>query len=103
MMVPAVPQRNRRIWGDDADVFDPDRWDRLAGDATSPYAIGTFTNGPRICIGKNFAVLEMKVILAALVRGFAFEMTDELQTVQYTNPALTLRRKGGMPVRLRRL
>jgi cytochrome P450 len=62
-MVPAMVQRNPLIWGDDADEFKPDRWDSLSADAASPYAITAFSGGPRVCLGRSFAYLEMKAVL----------------------------------------
>lgn len=55
------------FWGADAKVFNPDRW--LNGETESLRAkeiqghrhILTFIDGPRTCLGKQFALVEFKV------------------------------------------
>jgi cytochrome P450 len=59
------------FWGDDADAFDPDRWDRLP-DTAVPNAFMTFLQGPRGCLGRKFAEVEMKVLLCVLVSRWEF-------------------------------
>ncbi|KEF56530.1 uncharacterized protein A1O9_06717 [Exophiala aquamarina CBS 119918] len=66
-------QRNPAIWGDDADVFRPERW--LDEEYVAKLPTGAwrpFERGPRNCIGQELALLEAKVALCALVRGFDF-------------------------------
>ncbi|ORY71114.1 cytochrome P450 [Pseudomassariella vexata] len=111
---PAVENLNPHLWGEDAGVFNPDRWGNLTGDAVSSYAFETFIQGPRICPGKNFAVTEIKAILVELVRKWRFvgiEKNDgrrELLTggeeeigrgVRLENPSLTFIPAGGLRVR----
>lgn len=85
---------NPLIWGEDVDVFDPDRWgDALPGAARSPYAFSTFSNGPRVCMGRSFALEEIKIILVEmLLGGYRFLRVDGPFTVE--NPSLTLRPRG---------
>jgi len=64
------------FWGDNADVFDPDRWNDL-GDKWSANAFMTFLQGPRGCIGRKFAETEMKWLLVCLVSMFSFERDEE--------------------------
>jgi cytochrome P450 len=71
-LFPSVIQLNKTIWGPTADQFDPDRWTNLPETAKSPWALLTFYGGPRGCIGKGYAVLEIKVMLTRLVREFKF-------------------------------
>ena len=87
-----------KIWGPDADKFRPERWDELTGDATSPYAYEPFSNGPRVCIGKNIALLEMKAILIGMVASLRFAPSPEqdLSRMDYLNPGLTLRPRYGL-------
>ena len=64
-------------WGDDADTFDPDRWDNLPETYTTN-AYMTFLQGPRSCIGKKFAETEMKIILCAVLSVFEFEPRKDI-------------------------
>jgi cytochrome P450/nitrite reductase/ring-hydroxylating ferredoxin subunit len=55
--------------------FRPERWlaERPAGAAHEPGAAMPFGSGPRICPGRSLALLEMRVVLATLVRNFDLE------------------------------
>ncbi|KAI0399047.1 cytochrome P450 [Xylaria palmicola] len=99
-MIPSVVMRNPVIWGDDADEVDPTRWQRLTGDQQSPYAFEAFLNGPRICIGRSFALREIKIILFEMIRNFRVVEVTEPFTIK--NPSLTLR-PAGLKVRCRKL
>ncbi|EKM51341.1 uncharacterized protein PHACADRAFT_263397 [Phanerochaete carnosa HHB-10118-sp] len=50
MYLPILTQRNKALWGDDADVFDPDRWldARLQRFTENPMMYTPFSGGPRI-------------------------------------------------------
>ncbi|KAJ1530201.1 hypothetical protein ONE63_005128 [Megalurothrips usitatus] len=55
------------------DKFDPDNFTAEAKRARPNYAYIPFGEGPRICIGLRFAMMEMKVALATVLRGFRVE------------------------------
>ncbi|KAF8824298.1 hypothetical protein HHX47_DHR8000411 [Lentinula edodes] len=49
--LPLLTQRNKILWGSDADVFDPDRWlegERLSRFVANPMMFTPFSAGPRI-------------------------------------------------------
>ena len=85
--------RDKRLWGDDAEEFNPDRnfkddeiWDDLviAGYNPNSERFSPFTYGPRDCIGKNFSQIEMRLILLHLFNNFEFELTkDQLKMEKY--------------------
>ncbi|PGH20752.1 hypothetical protein AJ80_03512 [Polytolypa hystricis UAMH7299] len=95
---PQVVHSSPSVWGSDASVFDPDRWDRLTSNQASPYALEAFINGPRICIGRTFALLEYKTLLIELVSKWRFAGLDQQQKVEVMNPSLTLKPKRGLKV-----
>ncbi|KAF2183834.1 cytochrome P450 [Zopfia rhizophila CBS 207.26] len=76
LLNPAILHFNPTIWGPDAEVFNPERWEsdhESAKDvlgSRDPYALEAFANGPRICIGRMFAMLEMKSVLVELIRNW---------------------------------
>merc|ERR1712093_176105 len=78
--------RNVDNWGEDANVFNPDRdfqddelWHDQVYAARNPHSrrFSPFTHTPRDCIGKNFAQMEMRTILTQLFKQFTFELTAE--------------------------
>ncbi|KAL7252589.1 hypothetical protein ACSBR1_007202 [Camellia fascicularis] len=77
-MVTYVPYSMGRIeynWGSDAASFKPERW--LKGGCfqnASPFKFTAFQAGPRICLGKDSAYLQMKMALAITCRFFKFSL-----------------------------
>jgi len=70
----ACMNRNPEYWKD-ADVFNPDRFEDLGEhDPMFPYYFMPFSRGPRTCIGHRFAQMEMKVVLAQLLKSFEFKL-----------------------------
>ncbi|CAK7206490.1 hypothetical protein SEUCBS139899_009286 [Sporothrix eucalyptigena] len=67
------------IWGPDAKEFRPERW----GDLTprQKNAFIPFSYGPRSCVGRNVAEMEMKLIIATWVRRYNIKLLqDKLET-----------------------
>ncbi|XP_063688757.1 cholesterol 24-hydroxylase-like [Bolinopsis microptera] len=60
---------DKRYWKD-PEIFDPERFSPASIKNIRPYTYMPFSTGPRSCIAKNFAILEMKVILANVLRNF---------------------------------
>ncbi len=87
--------RHEKLW-DEPYGFDPDRFASEKVKARHRCAYMPFGAGPRICIGSNFAMLEMTTILATLVRGFRFKPAPGHQVALASH--LTLRAKNGLPL-----
>ncbi|ETS78006.1 hypothetical protein PFICI_10068 [Pestalotiopsis fici W106-1] len=99
-IAPSMPMFNPLIWGPNSHAIDPNRWNNLTSEQSNPFAFAAFSNGPRICIGKAFALMEIKTILIELVRNYRFLSVEKKHTVE--NPNLTLR-PAGMEIRLERV
>ncbi|KAI0642567.1 cytochrome P450 [Trametes meyenii] len=76
--------RNKALWGDDAEEWKPDRWlkplPKELEDASVPGVYSnlmTFVGGGRSCIGFTFSQLEMKVVLSSLLANFVFELSEK--------------------------
>ncbi|KAI2467419.1 cytochrome P450 [Annulohypoxylon bovei var. microspora] len=63
-------QRDPAIYGDSAEYFVPERW--LSDVDIPASAWRPFERGPRNCIGQEFAMIEIRVIIAAIARRFDF-------------------------------
>ena len=83
--------RHKKLWSD-PDRFDPARF--APGHQTDRFAFLPFGDGPRICIGANFAIQEAVIILATLLARFRFAPIPG----KVPNPVmiLTLRPEGGV-------
>ncbi|KAF7306436.1 Cytochrome P450 [Mycena indigotica] len=76
------------IWGSDAQTFNPDRW--LSSSHSGPIQafpglanLMSFSFGRAACPGYRFALVEAKVVIAALVRQFSFEPVVGLEIGMY--------------------
>lgn len=63
----------------------------------SAYKYPVFHAGLRVCLGKDMALLSMKIVALMLVRQFHVRLADPNWTPQFV-PGLTATLKGGMPV-----
>ncbi|TFK48751.1 cytochrome P450 [Heliocybe sulcata] len=76
------------VWPD-GELFRPERWHEPSGlpskskALTSWSGILTFGAGPRMCLGYRLAILELKAVLAVLIRNFAFEPTVDVVEKRY--------------------
>ncbi|KAH9849581.1 cytochrome P450 monooxygenase pc-bph [Lenzites betulinus] len=67
--------RDPEVWGEDPDEFRPERWfeqDKVA----IQKAFNPFSFGPRSCVGRNLANLELLVIVASIFRRYDFVLED---------------------------
>ncbi|ORY55506.1 cytochrome P450 78A3 [Pseudomassariella vexata] len=87
-------------WGDDADQFNPDRWDDLPKTFTTN-AYMSFLQGPRGCIGKKFAETEMKILLCCLLSVFEFRRDEDTpDPEEWKMWRLVLKPKYGITVKV---
>ncbi|KAG1742288.1 cytochrome P450 [Suillus paluster] len=106
--------RSFSIWGPDAKEFKPDRWlaeGGISGKAKEVQGhrhLLTFVDGPRTCLGKDFALAEFKTVLSVLVKNFMFEMRDgpdtqlEIARGLLPRPRVVGEDGIGVPLRVRR-
>ncbi|XP_022764621.1 cytochrome P450 714C2-like [Durio zibethinus] len=66
------------IWGPDADIFNPERFaNGVAGACKLPHVYMPFGIGPRICLGQNFAMAELKILLALILSNFKLSLSPK--------------------------
>ncbi|CAM5169368.1 unnamed protein product [Eretmochelys imbricata] len=75
-------------------VYNPHRFDPENSKNQPPLAFMPFSAGPRNCIGQNFAMAEMKVVLVLTLLRFALRL-DQSRPVR-RKPELILRSENGL-------
>ncbi|MCB0631882.1 MAG: cytochrome P450 [Saprospiraceae bacterium] len=75
MAIPYIygAHHNSAIWPD-PEVFRPERFSPENRKKIPAYAYLPFGGGPRLCIGNNFAIMEMQLILVEMLRRYRFEL-----------------------------
>jgi cytochrome P450 len=75
--------------------FDPERF---LSDDSRRFVFMPFGTGERVCIGNHFALLESQVLLGMILRHFDVQLlnTEEAEVEM----AVTIKPKGGLPVKL---
>lgn len=94
---PWVTQRDERFW-ENANSFVPSRFAPVNEHKLNPFAFFPFGAGPRSCIGREFAMMEMQLILITVSRRFRVRLVSSEEILP--NPLLSLEPKGGVPVTL---
>ena len=91
-IVPYITGRDPRFF-DDPNAFKPERF---LGESTWPfYANIPFSAGPRSCTGRQFALKEVAIITAHLLRNFLPKLTKGFPE---RSPQFSLRPKSGLPM-----
>ncbi|RYO30510.1 Bifunctional cytochrome P450/NADPH--P450 reductase [Alternaria arborescens] len=65
-----------KVYGDDADVFRPERFLNGGWENLPPNAWKAFGDGIRACIGRTFAEQEMIMVVALILQKFQVELAD---------------------------
>lgn len=98
-IVPFTMHRNTKYWSN-PEGFDPDRFAPEHADSRPKCAYIPFGDGARVCIGRSFAMMEAKIILAMLVQRFTLPLVSGHPIEM--DARITLRPKHGIKVRLER-
>ena len=102
LMSPYYLGRDRRQWGEDADVYRPER--HLPSDpltaTRSKFAWMPFGAGPRMCLGASLAMTEATVCVAGIMQNFKLEPLSKRFRYDYL---ITIELEDGLPMRLRPL
>jgi len=82
-----------RYW-QDPESFDPDRFSKTNETLQTPFTYLPFGGGPRGCIGGNYAMLQILMILSTLLGRYDFQLSPG-QVIE-ARPMVILRPKHGI-------
>lgn len=108
LMFSPYVQHHRADYFPDPEKFDPDRFSPEREAEIPDEAYIPFSQGPRVCIGNHFALMEGHILLAAIAQRVTFEAVEDqdarkpgIQEVE-PEPMITLRPKDGLKVVVQR-
>ncbi|KAJ0066494.1 hypothetical protein NL108_013977 [Boleophthalmus pectinirostris] len=90
--------RNPDVW-ENPDVFDPLRFLPENISSRSSHAFVPFSAGPRNCIGQNFAMNEMKVVIALTLQRY--KLIEDPKFKPKLIPRLVLRSLNGINIKIK--
>lgn len=92
--------RDKDLWGDDALVFRPERWLEFQN-KPSTFVFTAFNAGPRECLGRRLAEVEMCAFLVGILQTFEFTLQCDPKDIHY-DAQLTIGMRG-LPMTVSRI
>ncbi|XP_072033259.1 cytochrome P450 4F4-like [Amphiura filiformis] len=83
---------NPAVWKE-PELYDPERFSSENSKSIPPYAYVPFSAGPRNCIGQNFAMNEMKVVMANILHNFTLTVDKSIRVERF-NSVVTRAKNG---------
>lgn len=96
-----LTHRHPQFWPD-PERFDPERFAPERAAARHRFAYLPFSGGPRLCIGNEFALMEAVLLVTMMVQRYRIGLVEPDRTIE-PDVKITLRPRGGVPVRIRAL
>ena len=75
MLMPFMTHRHPTVWSN-PERFDPERFQSGMADLRPKSSYIPFISGPRVCLGNNFALMEMTLALAMSAARYRLVETD---------------------------
>ncbi|XVF58649.1 hypothetical protein PTKIN_Ptkin07bG0083200 [Pterospermum kingtungense] len=93
--------RMKSIWGEDCLEFKPERWiTERGGIKHEPsYKFLSFNAGPRTCLGKEVAFVQMKAVASAIIYNYCIHVLED-QTPVVPAVSIILHTKDGLIARV---
>ncbi len=95
---PYAMRRMEQLWGVDFLEFKPKRWLKDGVFVLeNPYNFFVFQTGTHVCLGKDFAMLQMKLVATRLLIHFTFYV-ENFNPMYAIN--MTMQMKNGLPMKI---
>src|SRR5579864_3354595 len=94
---PYVTHRRPDLW-ESPERFDPDRFLPERAAARPRFSYYPFGGGPRVCIARDLALLELPLILATVAQAYHLRAVPGRRVLPLTG--IVLQPRGGLPMRL---
>ncbi|KFK30509.1 hypothetical protein AALP_AA7G271200 [Arabis alpina] len=90
--------RMKSVWGEDAFEFKPERWISESGKSIHEpsYKFLSFNAGPRTCLGKEVAMMQMKTVAVKIIQNYEIKVVEGHKIEPA--PSVILHMKHGLKV-----
>lgn len=79
------------------ETFNPDRFSEENRQSIVPFSYLPFGDGPRICLGVRFALLQSRLGLAMLLKDFRFAVNEKMKLpMSFDKKSIILAADGGL-------
>ncbi|XP_022861183.1 cytochrome P450 714A1-like [Olea europaea var. sylvestris] len=76
-LIPTL-HRDPEIWGTDANEFNPQRFaNGILKACKLPQVYIPFGIGPRLCLGRNFAMVQLKIVISQIISNFTISLSPK--------------------------
>ncbi|XP_065092309.1 probable cytochrome P450 6a19 [Ochlerotatus camptorhynchus] len=104
VMIPTLAIHHDPEFYPDPMKFDPDRFNSDQVAARHPFAFLAFGEGPRICIGLRFGLMQARIGLATLLKNFHFKLGTQMTGPPKLEPSSAiLMIKGGLWMKVEKI
>ncbi|XP_028048315.1 cytochrome P450 9e2-like, partial [Monomorium pharaonis] len=101
MMLPIYALHHDPKYFPNPNTFYPERFNEENKDNIVPYTYLPFGEGPRVCIGNRFALMEAKILVAHLLQKFTLKTIEKtIEPIVYTKKEFSLQPIGGFWISL---
>ncbi|KAK4166884.1 putative cytochrome P450 E-class, group IV [Cladorrhinum sp. PSN259] len=80
--------REKKVWGEDADIFRPERWEEQDEEALSKMNRAwelVFGSGRFVCVGRGIGMMELGIVIGELVRRYDWSLPNTFHLPQAVN------------------
>ncbi|XP_055641213.1 probable cytochrome P450 313a4 [Toxorhynchites rutilus septentrionalis] len=96
-----ILHRDKNVWGERADYFDPENFSPEKSDKRHPYAFLGFSGGIRNCIGMRYAYMVLKIAVAKMIMNYKFSTDIKYADIKF-NASVVMRIANGYMISLER-
>jgi len=75
--------RSKDIWGEDADMFHPEIFEKESFKKIPSYGFIPFSKSPRMCVGWRYAMLLIKIQLANILLRYEVDTSLKLEELEF--------------------
>ncbi|KAJ6644544.1 putative cytochrome P450 6a14 [Pseudolycoriella hygida] len=87
----------------DPEIFDPERFTPEEENKRHPFAFLPFGEGPRVCIGLRFGMMQARIGMAKMLLNFKMSLAARMDEIQFSRSHFIISNEGGFWINLEKI